>query len=860
MGRIVWFRRLAHGASAGVLLSCLRAPLGLDWTQLVVTSAASALLFRAAALLALALSLDSLRPAFHAGVRATWLAAVAAGFALHALVLDVTPDSRAGYALLLVAGTVLLRALAGPRRAIAGAGPADAFAPFAPFAPFVRGERLGLVLVGFGGALALETLARELRLFGLGLRADDALAATVFLVLLALAAAAFGPLAARAGAERVRTLAGLGLSAGACLAGLLFLAQLSPDGLFGYLQRFDFLLGPGRALDARLGGRLGLAALPALDGSSIGTLWTGGVIAAATLIAPAFVLGATLGSTRNASRLGHALAGAALGLVLLPVLVRAHGRPLQLADLGGASFAWDLVAAGALVAALGVLAPALAPALVHGRGRAASVALAAAVALLPWIRPRVVGWSFSPWAPQRIDPELVWPTPEGLLTVERARDGIRILTLDRRRLTPTGDEEEHDATQLSLAFALLPPERRAGPVRTLLIGQLTPARAAALASLGIAELDRSAPWHAAMERVEALLFEGGPVPAGRILAPGAARAGLGDGRYDWVVAPGATGPILSWRSESRALWGAVDAPRLTDLELDEGTVGVAWLTADSAGERGAELAPLLVGPGGLETLALGLVRGGPRDPAARTGPLLGVSSFRGPSPLDVLRTMPSQRAFDLQRAWTASLAPEPAPEIARALALHFAAQRLSSPFETRAQQIEIDEDALRAFFAAVPSEQAGLDAFTRSVWSALAHLVTEKRLPELALVYLEPVAERFAPWPELDRAVAIAYREVLDPAGAQPFLARARAAEPYDIGLLVESARCASDLGDTAGAVELMEQALALQPGRPDLERELGLLLVRAGEPRGQALLERWLGEHPDDPEVLEALGRELPR
>jgi tetratricopeptide (TPR) repeat protein len=202
---------------------------------------------------------------------------------------------------------------------------------------------------------------------------------------------------------------------------------------------------------------------------------------------------------------------------------------------------------------------------------------------------------------------------------------------------------------------------------------------------------------------------------------------------------------------------------------------------------------------------------------------------------------------------------EPGPEIARGLALHFGAQHLSSLFETRSQQVEIDEDALRAFFAAVPAQEAGLDAFTRALWTALARLFTDKRMPEQTLVYVEPVAERFAPWPELDRAVATAYREVLDPAGALPFLARARAAAPYDIGLLVESARWAAELGDTAGAIAFLEQALALQPGRPDLERELGLVRVRVGDESGRALLERALIHAPDDPEILRALGREPP-
>src|SRR6185503_11017971 len=81
MGRPDRLRRLAHGLLAGALLSCLRAPLGLDWTQLAVVQGTTAGLFRAAALLAIALSLDPARPALRAGAGAGWLAAVFAGYA-----------------------------------------------------------------------------------------------------------------------------------------------------------------------------------------------------------------------------------------------------------------------------------------------------------------------------------------------------------------------------------------------------------------------------------------------------------------------------------------------------------------------------------------------------------------------------------------------------------------------------------------------------------------------------------------------------------------------------------------------------------------------------------------------------------
>ena len=142
--------------------------------------------------------------------------------------------------------------------------------------------------------------------------------------------------------------------------------------------------------------------------------------------------------------------------------------------------------------------------------------------------------------------------------------------------------------------------------------------------------------------------------------------------------------------------------------------------------------------------------------------------------------MPQLRTFLQQRTWTTSLECA-TPELTRGLALHFAAQQLSSPYETRAQQIELEEEALRAFFAAAPA--AGkLDPFTRVLWEALAWLCMEKRMPEHALVYLEPMAERFAPWPALDRAVARAYLEVLEPATARRFLERARQALPARLG------------------------------------------------------------------------------
>ncbi|MSR64001.1 MAG: hypothetical protein EXS08_16380 [Planctomycetes bacterium] len=841
MGCYLTLRRLAHGACAGALLSCMRAPLGLDWTQLAVVQASSAALFRAGALLALALALDPARRALREGPRGAWLGALWAGFAVHGLVLDVTPDSRAGYALTLVVGTFLLRTLAGSRTAD---GPVPEV--------LGRGERLGLVLCGLGAACAFESLARETRLFGMATRADDALFASVFLALLFVAALSFGPLLSKLGGERVRFATGLALSTGVAVAGLTFLAQLSPGGLHGYLRRFGLFVGWGRVVDGKLGGALGLAGLPALDGASIGTLWSDALLGAAAFVVPCFVLGATLGATRHSGRAAHALVGAALGLVLLPLVIRAHGHALTPAELGQASFAWDLVVLGASVAALGLVLACVGEA----RLRLPSVGLALAVALVPWAQPRLALWSFSPWAPSVVEPELVWPTPEGLLTVERARDGTPIATLDRRRLTPLLDEQGADERRLRRAFELLPPARRTRAVRTLFVGQLTPARARVLRALGALELERTAPWHLAMPAVEERLFAGEEAPPGRIVAPAEARTRLSEGGYDWVIAPSIRGPVVNWKSEARELWGSGDAPRLSELELANETLGVAWLDADSLAERGAALEPLLLELELLDSFSLALVRGADANLAPEA--CAAIADQQCPRPLDFLRTMPQLRAFALQRDWAASLSYRTAPELVRGLTLHFGAQRLSSGGESRAQQIELDEEALRAFFAAVPAADK-LDVPTRELWEALAWMFTAKRFPEEALVYLEPVAERFAPWPALDRAVAHAYREVLEPATALRFLARAREAEPGAVEAWIESSQAAAELGDGAQRVAFLERALAVSQGRPDVERELGLALLAVGDERGRAIAERYLSVAPDDLELLQALGRSAP-
>src|SRR5262245_61958518 len=109
MARSSWWRLPAHGFLAGVLLSVLRAPLGLDWTRIPATSGTTAALFRAGALLALSLSLGATRSTLRDGLRPLWLGTVCLGYGVHGFLLDVVPGNRAGFALALLVSTLLLR-------------------------------------------------------------------------------------------------------------------------------------------------------------------------------------------------------------------------------------------------------------------------------------------------------------------------------------------------------------------------------------------------------------------------------------------------------------------------------------------------------------------------------------------------------------------------------------------------------------------------------------------------------------------------------------------------------------------------------------------------------------------------------
>ena len=846
-------RLIAFGLLAGLLLSILRAPLGLDWTQVPASSGATQTLFRAAALIAVALFLRPNRSAFHARFSGAWLLfAILIGFSLHSIgPLDfVEPKGRISFGLTLILFTAGLGLCAG-RRSKEERPEMRGLSELVALAPPVRWpEGAGLFAAGAGVAIALETLAHEVRLFGLGLPEDDSWHAIVVLLLSLFGALSFGPFLRRKQVERPAFAYGLPLVAASTVMGLWFLAGRDRDGLFKYLRRMDVFMEYGRKFDRAVPADLALQDIPTLDGTSIGTWWIMGILVAAAWILPAFALGTAIGGTRHPGRIANAILGAGFGVLMKPWLTQYLAKPLDFEELSTTPFAWSLVVAGTVLAAGG---SAIAVAITE-KGLAQKVAPVVTLlcTFLPWIQSRLTVWSFSPWYVADIQPDLALPTSEGLITVEKTRGSYPIVTLDRRRLTPSLSDVQLDTQRLQQSLALVkPPADR--PLRVLLIGQITPDRSYYFRQAGVT-LERTASWFKAFDSIEEVLFEGFEKPYGQKVPPTEARARIQSGHYELVVVPPTHGPVLFPKGVAWLPWASVEAPLLDALEVPEGTIGVAWVDAVSPLAERKLGDSVLVSMQRFDNLTIGAVFG--REPNTYAP---GHSLFKAPEPasslrpLELLNMLPRKRIFELSKRTTNHIAEGnaglPQESLARGIAHHFAVQEESSPYENRAQQLELSEDALRSFLKALP-ETGDLPIMMRGLWESVAWLLIEKRRPDLMQAYVEPLADRFTPWPSIDRAVAYAHREMLAPETALRFLDRASETVSLDVSLWLEAAAAARELGDDERQVGYLRKGLAIQRDRLDLELPLALCLMRMGDEEGRRLLEKLAERHPEHEEI----------
>ncbi len=773
--------RLVLGLVCGWILARLRLVPGDAWLAGPACEASGALVVRGAAVAFVGLALGSI------GRDVGWafLVGLAAAVAGHGLLLGWPLGLPALD--VLVAGAVLGIVVWTVRRdeaRRADSGPV----------PARIGERIGLFVAGGGAALVLEVVARHLRLLGGGLAQDDAAFGATFAVLVALGSVCFGWITSLRKLER-----------------WVFPWLVAATAAAGYWS-LRTVEGLGQILEfGRFLSRYGL------DASWHSTLAADALIAGAVLVLPAFLLGLALRGARGAGSLSSLLVGAGVGLAILPrILQRDPAAGTNVTEI----FSAQLLPFGVLATLLGA---SLAIFSVPGSGarqRWIGFALALPLGLPVLLVESKPLFLLSPWERRPTLPFLAFETPEGLATVEPGDGGLKVATLERRRLSPGLDGVRADSQAIQTSFLALPRAvREARATRVLLVGQLTQVRAAEFARMGAARIDRTGAWHATMPRLEGELLKDFVALPGDVIEPREAAARLADGRYDLCVALATEGDPPHWRAIA---------------ETPGNTVVVRWsrieepLVAQLPGSRfagaGAREPLYALAGGGLDQLMLGVLDGAER-PAAGEGGEIELVRLDGSPP----RTLPVTRLAERKRWRAASatarvaavLVQEDDRLLLRGVDAFARLQVPSSPFETDSQQVELDDATLStlrdAALAGPPS------AFTRDVWNWLARVLAGKRDVAAIETHVAPLAARWAPWPELEVALARADLEALDPEAAARRLAPlAAAADPsFDVLAVLGEAR--EQAGDATGALEAWKRALLLRPADRLVGRRLAI-------------------------------------
>ncbi|MCC6408707.1 MAG: hypothetical protein IT453_16205 [Planctomycetes bacterium] len=794
---------LGLGATVGFAASLARTPLAASLLDGPVAAPFDTALWRATPFLAAAVGVllaGGGKPI--APIALAWGGAL--GFALHALVLSpwLSISSTGGLAALFVATTALAW--------LAARGPRSESDTETPGALRVA----GLALAAAAAVVALEVAARPLRQFGSS--ADEqTIFASAFVACFAIGAAAF------AGLFR-------GERAKGALPVLLVVASV---GVWVSLTTISEIR-TRDGLDAFL--RTALLGLAPLDLSRRAMLDADFLIGARVLVVPAFAWGAALACVRHPRELAGLALGAALGFCGVHWL--ASGGPIDGETLARiSSFQLERVA---VVAAVGAVLASIA------QRKLVASALAIALAAAAWVapvRPTVV---ITPWDRFPAEPVLWVDHPVGLITVEPAPGAELTVTLDRRRLTAVGAELKAEEAQVATMWRALGLPSRG--VRVLLIGQLSPERTQLLSIFGAERIDRTGAWWSAMPELEDKLFAGAPKPQGEVLSPSQARSRQAGGERTWD---------LIWMPATEA--GVFDLPSRGSAERPIAVwQPIATYLADRAlGAKDEWSRDVLLAGRGLDAVCFGFVDAG--EGAGNWGGaergverLAAHATIAPPTPWVRLRQRAFQRRFDAETAAFARLAAsDPSSKLASSLESFFSLQVASSPFETESQKIELDGEVLDRLRDVALEREPG--EFVRRTWNWLAKVLTDKRDVTAILSHVEPIADRHPGWPALERALAAAYVESLDPETASIHFERAITAEPYDLTQYAPAAEAYLMANRPDRAVDLLRKALEIQPKRRDWERLLGVAQVRAGDRSGRELLQTLLLEDPDDDALI---------
>lgn len=677
----------------------------------------------------------------------------------------------------------------------------------------------GLVLAGAGIAVALEALSRHVSRLGAGEPGDHWVTGSVGLLAAAFGGLAFGRFL-RTGA---RDRAGSGLvvqaAAGCAIAMAISLWVLARIGSVAGFDRFVRGFG--------------------LDSSQAGTLLVDVLVALQVLVAPALLGGTALyAAARRREELALLLTGLAAGPLIVDWRLRPQGTDWLPEQLLASS---ELVCEGMLIAGVGCCLAWLSlrqSTVTKVTGLLAPAGAVALGLLLP-VEPLHIT---HPWERYPGRAELALELPEGLLVAYRDH-----LTLDHADITPRPEHVELDSAQLLRSLQVVGAPGRERPLRLLLVGQLTPERAATLFLRGgvpLESVDRCASWWRAMPLLEARLFGLAERPPGEVLPPEMATRRLAAGDYDLVIVPAVAGQ-----------WTHSPA-----LELPLGTRAVVWQPC-SASLDGQELDRVLLAAGDLERLVIGTVHGLEEELLASMETFPVGPARLGRSTWGRMAARPVERVLEDQASLAARLGRDsrrwgPPGDLARGLDLHFAAQRPSSPFEEYPQTVELDEGALalwsRDLRQRTDPHATDPRSFTRFWWSALSGALVGKREVSWILDHLAPIVEELGweRWPELDLAVAYAEREALQPARAAERLQRQQGRRPESLEITLELAAAQAEAGLHAEAASSWKRILFRDPRHPRARRELAAQLLLAGDERGRSLAEEWLAEDPEDAEL----------
>jgi len=778
------------GGVAGFLLSCLRAPLGLSLIEIPAVEPRHALGYRALALAVLAAGLW-VRGA--APLRLAHFLACALGFAIHGWLIAPSWSPGSHFELLLSAAVALAALLVLGRRE-AGASADERSGGF---------ERLGWLISGAGAAFGLELIARQLRLHGQQLSDNDTHYALTLILLMGLGGSAFAWLAERPGLRRSAPMLLMALFA-LCLYGSVSMQQRTASAM------------PLREYLASFG----------LDLSLHGTLPFDALLSASLFVLPAFALGTALRALKDGAQLASLCLGAALGMLLCLQVGReaSGGKDVQTYAMQWIPLAAGLSGGGAVVALLSLNVKS---SLSRWLQIAGALACHLPIALVE-ITPAHV---LSPWSRTPVAPYQLRETPGGFLTLEgpllpdAMTGNVKQLTLERRVLVPGFDSVLDEWAMIDASLALRTPAQLAAPEqRALIIGQLTPLRARRLSKAGFTEIDRSATWWRVMDKLEQEYFGESPKPAGSILEPAAALAALGAGRYTLVIVPPVRGA----------------APRLPSLTPPSATTVVVWLHSATPLAGGAGPGVLHLGPSKIDQPLFARVFG-PMNAAASRFEKGASGSHR---PLSWLWKRDGERDTATRADNFRRIAARQQDHFSKGLELLYAAQERSSPFENPAESFELPTAALDEL------QQAPLDPTLRFLWEEIGIVLSGKRwIPQL-YQYLEPLVARHAPWPELERQLAVADAESLEFESALRRLLPIQEAFARNSEYWRELGKIQEQLEKGADSIASFRKALELRPEDHDLERRLALQLVRAGDPEGPKRVQKLLAEHPDDEEL----------